>query len=138
MGVKQNISLIVMVFGMIYIQIVPLFGQTNHFKSISYAIELSDAKELAYFFHPQVDLTILGKEYNCSKKQAEFILKKFFLDNSLQKYTVVHHGEKEKSNYIIGKYETNTKFFRIYLLIKKLPEGMRIFQIRIEDENEEF
>ncbi len=117
---------------------VPLFSQPNNFISITKAIERTDYKELSTFFHPQIDLTILGKEYNCSKEQAKFIIKKFFHENPSPKFTVVHQGERERSSYVVGKYEANDKKFRIYILLKTMPDGMCIFHMRIEDENGAF
>jgi hypothetical protein len=102
------------------------------------AIETGNSKELAEFFNMQIDLSILGNEINCSKTQAEFIVKKFFMVNPLEKFSIIHHGEKEKSNYLIGKYETNKSCYRFYLLLKNVPDGAKIFQIRIENDNGEF
>lgn len=104
---------------------------------ISKAIQNNDAKTLATFFNTTVELDMLGEEGNYSKTQAEQIIKKFFTTYPVSSYKVIHTGNaKDGSSFEIGTVVSKGSEFRTYLLLKGTGAAQKIFQFRVEAENE--
>ncbi len=93
--------------------------------------------ELIYkYFNSNIEFIIENNSNIYSKQQAKGILTHFFKQNKVVKYQTLHSGEKGASLFVIGKLETKTKNFRIYLLARKLNNKTYIQQIRIDSLNE--
>lgn len=104
---------------------------------VAKSINAGDAKMLASFFSPNIDLTIKHEEGIYTKIQAEQILKKFFASHQVVKYTALHVGEaKDKTSFEIGKLQTQAGNYRTYFLLKGKGADQKIHQFRIEDDNE--
>ena len=100
---------------------------------IDAAIKVGNSKALSEHFGPKLDLTLLDKEDNYSKAQAEQILKGFFDKNPVSDYKVIHHGSaKDGAEYYIGSLSTAGKSYRTYLLVRTENSKKRIQQLRIE------
>ena len=100
------------------------------------ALKSGNAKELAKYFNPNIDLTIIDKQDIYSKTQAEIILKEFFSKNIPSNFTVMHQGGKEGSKYVIGNLITSTGTYRVSLFLKLQGVSQVIQQLRIESGNE--
>jgi Domain of unknown function (DUF4783) len=89
------------------------------------------AKEIVNYFNNNIELDILGSENICTKAQAEQIIKSFFEQHPVMKFTVLFEGGKDTSQYAIGKLVTSKGTFRVNLLFKL----KKIVQLRIEEDN---
>lgn len=93
------------------------------------AIKSGNAKQLASYFHPTVDLTVKQNEATYSKSQAEQVLQGFFSSNKPTSYKSNHTGSSsDGSRYVIGKMETAGGSFRVYILFKNIS-GKELVQI---------
>ena len=102
-------------------------------KRIDAAIKVGNAQALSAYFGPKVDLTLLDKQDNYSKAQAEQILRGFFAKHQVTDYKVIHHGSaKDGAEYYIGSLSTSEQQFRTYLLVRSGNSKKRIQQLRIE------
>jgi Domain of unknown function (DUF4783) len=107
-------------------------------EDIGSAIRSGDSKQLASYFANTIDLTIINKEDNYSKTQAELIVRDFFSKNPPKSFTMVHKGtSKEGTLYGIGTL-TSTKGvnFRTSFYAKKSGEKYFIQELRFETEQE--
>lgn len=100
------------------------------------SIREGNSASLASMFHTTVDLELGDTDGNYSKSQAEIILKDFFTKNPVKSYTIKHQGSSDDgSKYIIGLYlSTGNLEFRVYVLLKKQEEGLRINQLQFEED----
>jgi len=103
---------------------------------ITKAIQTADASKLAESFHSTIDLLIPENEGMYSNKQAEQILKAFFRENPVEKFSLNHQGtSNDGSKYIIGTYKsTGGTSFMVYVLVKKTGEEERLHELRFEKE----
>ena len=99
------------------------------------AIRAGNAKELASYFHPNIELTVLDNDGTYSKSQAEIIIKDFFTKNPPKDFSINHNGSsKDMSQFFIGSYKTtNQQSYRIYFLMKTLSDKMLIQQLQIQE-----
>jgi len=100
------------------------------------AIRKGDARKLSAFFHQNLEMTILDKDYMSSKIQATRILEDFFRNNKPVDFSISFEGTKEKSKYVIGTLNTKNKNFRINIFFLNKGEEMLIYYLSIEKELE--
>jgi hypothetical protein len=98
------------------------------------SMKVGNAAELAKHFNSSVELVILDKEEIYSRQQAEQVLQKFFSQNKVTEFNVLHQGGRDGAKYAIGNLETQTKSFRVYFLVKDSGGKPLIHQMRIEEE----
>lgn len=98
------------------------------------SMKVGNASELAKHFNSSVELVILDKEEIYSRQQAEQILQRFFNQNKVTGFNVLHQGGRDGAKYAIGNLETQSKSFRVYFLVKDSGGRPLIHQMRIEEE----
>jgi hypothetical protein len=100
------------------------------------AIRLADASGLAEEFNTTIDLLIPDNEGMYSNNQAEQVMKVFFKNNPVEKFTLDHQGNSnDGSKYIIGTYKTTGGLsFMVYVLIKKTGNQEQLYELRFEKE----
>jgi len=103
---------------------------------ISLALNAGDASKLAAHFNTAVDLVIPGNEGSYSKKQAEQLVKAFFVAQPAKSFKMEHKGtSNDGSQYMIGTHKSTTgKVFRVYILIKTGSAEGLIQQLQFEEE----
>lgn len=79
-----------------------------------------------------VELVMKSVDNVFTKQQTKTILADFFKKNPPLKFKLMHKGEKENAQYVIGNLETTTGSYRVYFLIK----NNLIQQLRIESSND--
>lgn len=104
--------------------------------SISTSLKAGNASELAKHFNSTVELLLLDKEDFYKKDTVEAILKDFFSTYQTQDFVIRHQGARNDAKYAIGTLKTSKGDFRVYFLMKKSGDDIKIHQIRIEPENE--
>jgi len=100
------------------------------------AIKRGDSKKLSEYFHQNLELTILEKDYMSSKNQATKIMEDFFRENKPVDFKISFEGTKEKSKYAIGILETADENYRINLFFLDKDKNKLIYYISIEKETE--
>lgn len=119
-----HIILLVLVSGNLY--------STELSEKISKAIEKSDAKELCSYFNSSIELTVIDNEDIYSKSQSEVILTKFFKENIVESFEIVHQGGNVQTSYFIGNLTSSKNKYRVYFLIKENKAEKLIHQLRID------
>lgn len=105
------------------------------YDDIANALRSADARQIAGYFGPTVELSVPGQEDVYSKAQAELILRDFFSKNTPRSFTIVHKGAaKENTLYAIGKMvSAKGKDFRVSFYVKSTGGKNTIQELRIED-----
>ncbi len=99
------------------------------------ALEAGEAEEIANYFTPQVDLTLIDQDDLFSKKQATALLKQFFMVHEPSSFNEIHAGENGSGlSYIIGKLSTNTGTYRVSYYYEGGDGSERIHQLIIDSE----
>jgi len=114
-----------------------LQAQTSSVPSdIISAFKDGDANRLSAYLNDNVELVMENNNNIFSKQQTLTILSDFFKKNKVNGFQVLHQGEKETSNFIIGTLKTSNDDFRVYILMRKANNKTLILQIRIEKNDE--
>lgn len=100
------------------------------------AIRTSDSGLLAKSFFVNVEIVMPSKTGVFSKNQAEMVMKDFFKKYPVDKFKIIHKGEKENASFAIGNYDSSTNHFRFTFLTKSQGSKLLIHQLRIEKQDE--
>lgn len=100
------------------------------------ALNKGDVNALIPFLNESVELSIENKNDIYSKQQAKSIISDFFSKNNINKFNLLHKGEKEAACFIIGTLNTSNGSYRLYILTRKNNNKDLIQQFRIEPSNE--
>lgn len=112
-----------------------MFAQSGNLDNVATAIRSGNSKELAKYFDSNIEITILDRESNYSKTQAEMVLKDFFSKNAVQSFDLIHRGTSgEGSAYGIGKLKSTNQTFRVYFFVKQKGSQSLIQEMRFEKE----
>ncbi len=122
-----------------FIFILPLTVSANEWPGVIddvvSAIKKGDASAVAKFLDSTVEITILDKESNYSKSQAEQVLKDFFSKNKPSSFTIKHDGGgKSTGEFVIGEYKSGFQTFRITIYLKQSGTSHVVRSLRIEKE----
>ncbi|MEX0987386.1 MAG: DUF4783 domain-containing protein [Bacteroidales bacterium] len=96
------------------------------------AFESGDAKELATYFHNNLEMKILNKEQVASKNQATRIIQEFFKEYPPVSFKINYEGTQQDSKYGLGTLETGKGSFRINLYFMEGRTEKIIYYLSIE------
>ncbi|MGB0430820.1 MAG: DUF4783 domain-containing protein [Bacteroidia bacterium] len=110
------------------------------YKPFEIALKTSNAKGLAQFFDEQIELSILGGEFNIqnsySRSQAQTILENFFSENDVKTFETKHSGQSTWSKYIIGYLQTEDEKYRGLIRYLNSDGKLTIQELELTLENE--
>ena len=96
---------------------------------------VGNAKEIARYFNPSVELSIGSKEDVYSKAQAEQILREFFTKNHPSNAAIIHQiNTNPTMRFAILLLQTRTGSYRVSVSSKKSGNLFLITELRIEQE----
>jgi hypothetical protein len=106
------------------------------YEEIANAIRSGDARSVAAFFGPTIDLSILEQEEVYSKTQAEQVLRDFFQKNPPKSFQFLHKGSsREGLQYAIGSLVTASgKTYRTSFYVKTTNGKNVLQELRLEAE----
>ena len=88
-------------------------GDFSVFSSITKYLALGDAVSLSSWFADNLDVTVLSSNRNCSRKQAQEILRNFFEANTPRSFQVTHKASESNKKYIIGLLNAGGELFQV-------------------------
>jgi hypothetical protein len=118
------------------IMLYPVVSLSNYdtIDNVTTSIKAGNAVQLATYFDNTVELTILTKQSNYSKAQAQVVLKDFFEKNPVKSFAIVHRGSSDAgSAYAIGTLTTATQTFRAYIYVKQKGKTTLVEELRFEN-----
>ena len=89
---------------------------------ISSIIRSGDAHELALHFDRRLELVIDTEKVNFNNIEtdhAELILKNFFKKHPPKSFTYIYQGSADRMRYSTATYNSSTKVFEVYILMRK-------------------
>ena len=88
-----------------------------------------------YFDH-SVEIAVLDDEDVYSKSEAINVVKDFFTSNKPKSFVKAHEGTSkgQDSQYCIGKLETSTRTFRVYIYMKVTGSKFLVQELRFDEE----
>jgi hypothetical protein len=104
-------------------------------EAIIKALSTGDADGLSKYFADKVEVSISGKEQNCTKAQATELMQVFFNTNKPKNFVQVHQGNSRDNSdqYCIGNLSLqNGSEYRVYLFIKGTGANTQIHEIRLD------
>lgn len=99
---------------------------------ITEAFVKGDAKQLAEYFHDNLEMKILKEEYVTSKNQASRIMQDFFKKNQPVSFQLEYEGTKQDARYGLGTLVTRKGSFSINLYFLEGSNRKIIYSLRIE------
>lgn len=115
----------------------PLMAMTQgSLQQITSALGKGNAEALGPFFDSNVEISILDDVDIYDKGEAVSAVKSFFASNAPKGYSQVHEGTSKgkDSRYVIGKLETSTGAYRVYLYLKSSGDQEIIQELRFDKE----
>lgn len=97
-------------------------------KVLETAFKKGEARSISKYFNENIDLEINELSDIYKKNEAEIILIKFFSSENVINFDILHKGQKENSEYLIGTLKTSKKNYRVTILLK----DNLIIQLRIQ------
>jgi hypothetical protein len=95
----------------------------------------SAVNNLAVYFDKTIEMTLLDKESNYSKSQAQAILSAFFQSHSITNFKLKHQGKSpDGSTFGIGTLTTSNGNFNVVFYAKQKGAQFLIQEIRFEKE----
>ncbi len=102
------------------------------FTEVVSAIKSGKANEVAKYFDNTVEITFPEKSNSYSKSQAELVLYKFFTNNAVTNFEVIHQSESAGSQYCIGNLTTSNGVYRTTIYMKQKGEKELVQELRFE------
>jgi hypothetical protein len=108
---------------------------SGNLEQIAAAFNSKSASAVASYFENTIEMTLLDKESNYSKSQAEAVLNSFFQNNSPTSFKLNHQGSSpDGSSFGIGILSTAKGNFKVIFYIKSKSNQQLIQELRIEKE----
>lgn len=109
-------------------------AQLDMKSSIQTGFKTGNAKLIAAYFSPNIDISMLDKENLYSKSQGEQVLKTFFMEHKPVNFVFDHEGKSSNMKYYIGTLTTVNSKFRVTVNIKIVSGVEQISHLTIEKE----
>lgn len=105
-------------------------------QQITSAIGKGNAEALGPHFDANVEISILEEVDIYNKSEAVAVVKSFFTKHGPKGYSQVHEGTSKgkDSRYVIGKLDTGSGAYRVYLYLKSSGDKEIIQELRFDKE----
>lgn len=108
------------------------FAQNSNIKeSINQGFTKSDANKIGNYFAATISVEIEKQTGSFNKQHATSMLKNFFTKNPYKSFKITNSGKASNSDalFIIARYESKEKAFRVYILYEASSEKIHSFSI---------
>ena len=99
--------------------------------AVTNSLQGNDIATFCSYFDDEVRITISQSEGDFSKNTAQNEITNFFAADNLVSFAVIHQGEKNGDEYIIGELKTEKNEYRMHILVRDANGTPKIQQIRI-------
>jgi hypothetical protein len=79
-----------------------------------------------------VEISLPDKNDTYTKGEAEVIIKDFFTAKSVKGFDVIHKGDNNGSQFLIGTLQTKNGNYRATIFLKQKADKQLLQQLRIE------
>ncbi len=102
-------------------------------REISSAFAAGSAEQIAQWFSPKVDLTLLSEQSVYSSSQAKGRLSSFFGSHKPSSFKIAFTNARGERTFIIGNLTTGKGSYRVNIFLQGEGEAERITQLQICD-----
>ena len=88
-------------------------GEFSVFSSITKYLTAGDAASLSSWFADNLEVTVISSTRNCSRRQAQEILRTFFEANTPRSFQVTHRASEGNKKYLIGLLNAGGELFQV-------------------------
>ncbi|MFD0792830.1 DUF4783 domain-containing protein [Mucilaginibacter litoreus] len=115
--------------------ILPAVLKADAIEKIAELFKQGNAQEIARFFAPSVDVSLMDNAAIYSKAQAAIILDKFFKENKPHAVKMLHRiSSNPNYNFGVLVLSTDKGKFRVAYTLKEVGKNMELIELRIESE----
>ena len=100
--------------------------------SISEAFVKGDVSLLESVLDKNIDVAIPQKTGKYTIEETSLLMKEFFQQNQVSSFKVVHKADKNEKGFLVAKYFTADKEYRVNITYTIKPDNIFIQSIRIE------
>ena len=110
--------------------------EDSSLSGITQAIGNGNSEALSHYFDQSVEIAVLDEEDVYSKNEAVAVIEQFFNSNKPRSFVKAHEGTSkgQDSQYCIGKLETSTRTFRVYIYMKVTGSKFLVQELRFDEE----
>lgn len=107
------------------------FGQSETLDKVSQALKAGNSRELAKYFHENVEYSEGGDVTKSSKTHVEFLIRDFFKKYPPKDFNFSHKGASREGSlsYAIGSYSSQGAVFRFFVRLKKYDDQYLIYAL---------
>ncbi len=88
----------------------------NGTSDLTLALEEGSSEAISRFFEDRLEISLDNDKKDCSKSQAEIVLRDFFKNNPSKGFELVQDRRPNESNvYLIGVYHSINTAFRVFI-----------------------
>ena len=98
----------------------PSQDEFSVFSSITKYLAAGDVNSLSSWFADNLDVTVISSSRNCSRKQAQEILRSFFAANTPRSFQVTHKASESNKKYLIGVLNAGGELFQVTIYATSL------------------
>jgi hypothetical protein len=108
------------------------FSQKGIVDDLVGALRTGNASKMATYFDNVVEISLPDKNDTYTKGEAEVIIKDFFTAKSVKGFDVIHKGDNNGSQFLIGTLQTKNGNYRATIFLKQKADKQLLQQLRIE------
>ena len=128
-GYRKLIIGIIAIFG---ISLISYANAYDVFIPISKYIKSGNANKLSAWFADNLEIEILKKSSDCSKKQALQIMSTFFKNYTPSAFKINHQTGSANMKYAAGKLKAGGKTFMVTIFVHFSKDSYKIQHLKIE------
>ena len=92
-------------------------GEFSVFSSITKYLAAGDEVSLSSWFADDLEVTVLSRTRNCSKRQAREILRDFFASHTPRSFQMTPRASEANKKYLIGLLNAGGELFQVTIYV---------------------
>ena len=97
------------------------------------SLKSGNVSQMAKYFDKTVEIALPEKTNSYSRSQAEMILRDFLGNKNVKAFQVLHKGDTNGSQYVVGKLVTKKSNYRTTVFMKQKGGRQVLQEIRFEN-----
>ena len=110
-------------------------AQSDAFAPVREAVKSANADALSRQFNSSVDVTLDGPVTTYSRAQAKLVFQKFFEQNPVAEFAVVHTGSSKGGlQFALGRYVSGTQKYNVIIRAREQQGSFLVHEISFTKE----
>ena len=117
----------------VFLCLVAFFNTSNSLENLISSLEIRSSKVISNYFDSNTQIIINEKVSKGNKFQLTNTLEKFFEENNLSKFKIIHKGDFENNIiYMLAEYSSNDDIYKVFLTLLKREKKIIIQKFKID------